>query len=242
MAKNAIFNTVEEAIEDFREGPDRDRRRRRRPRKRGRFHRRRRENHPRNRQFHALQRPRRALRTAFGVALRGVGTEHDGGEQHFAAGDSLHRDGRPAGTGLHHRRIDPRPRRHDPCAGRSRHPSVGSGASGPCQSAACPRRGAAPAGTYRSGRRSGPSGRIAALRRSDRDHERGRLDGPPAAVARSGEEIRPENRLHRRSDRLPSARRVDHRTGRDGRHAHQVGGCSASRRSARRATGWSTSP
>ena len=66
MAKNAIFNTVEEAIEDFREGrivivvDDEDRE------KRGRFHRRRRENHPRNRQFHALQRPRRALRTAFG--------------------------------------------------------------------------------------------------------------------------------------------------------------------------------
>ena len=62
---------------------------------------------------------------------------------------------------------------------------VGSGAPGPCQSAACPREGrAAPSGTYRGGRRPGPSGRIAALRRTDRDHERGRHDGPPAAVAR----------------------------------------------------------
>ncbi len=50
------------------------------------------------------------------------------------------------------------------------------------------RRRSAPSGTYRSRRGPGSTGRAATRRSTDRDHERRRFDGPPAATARSGGE------------------------------------------------------
>ena len=54
-------------------------------------------------------------------------------------------------------------------------------------------------------------------RRTDRDYERGRHDGPHAAIARNRREIRPENHIHRRHHRLPAAQRVHRRKRRDRR-------------------------
>ena len=56
----------------------------------------------------------------------------------------------------------------------------------------------APSGTYRSRRGPGSTGRAATRRSTDRDHERRRFDGPPAATARSSGEIRPEDHFDRR--------------------------------------------
>lgn len=162
MAKNAIFNTVEEAIEDFREGrivivvDDEDRE------NEGDF-------------IVAAEKITPEIVNFMLSNGRGVlcaplsESRCEELELNMMEENNTSLLGTPftvtvdlLGQGCTTGRLDPRPRRHDPCAGRSRHPSVGSGASGPCQSAACPREGgAAPAGTYRSGRRSGPSGRIA---------------------------------------------------------------------------------
>ena len=164
------------------------------------------------------------MRPAVGETLRRTGAQHDGGEQHLAAGHALHRDGRPAGQRLHYGRLDPRPRRDDPRAGRPRNETHRPGPPGTYQSPARARQGrAAPSGTHRGGHRPGPPGRIAARRRADRDYERGRHDGPPAATAGDRKKIRPKNHLDRLADRLPPPRGVDHRKGRDGAPAHGVG-------------------
>ena len=156
--------------------------------------------------------------------MRGAGPQHDGGEQHVAAGDSVHGDGRPAGPRLHHGSVDPRPRGDDPRPGRPRDEAHRSGTPGTHQPAAGPREGgAAPSGPHRGGRRPGPAGRLAARRRAHRDHERGRHDGPPSATRRESPEIRAENHFDRLADRLPAARGVAHREGRDGAAAHGMG-------------------
>ena len=164
------------------------------------------------------------MRPAVGRALRAARAEHDGGEQHLAARHALHGDGGPAGPRLHDGRLDPRPRRYDPRAGRSRDQAFRPGAPGTHQPPARPAEGrAAPPGPHRSGRGPGQASRVAARRRADRDHERGRHDGPPPAVTGDRPKVRPEDHLDRLADRLPAARGVDRRTGRDGSPAYGVG-------------------
>ena len=97
--------------------------------------------------------------------------------------------------------------------GRPEDQTLRPGASGAHQPAPSPsERRSAPSGTYRSRRGPGSTGRTATRRSTDRDHERRRFDGPPAATARSGGEIRPEDHFDRRPDRLPPAQRIDRRT------------------------------
>lgn len=95
-------------------------------------------------------------------ALRTARTQHDGAEQHLAARHAVHRDGRSAGRRLHHGRFDPRPCGDPAGTGRPEYQTLRPGAcrdtstrSGPSE------RRSAPSGTYRSRRGPGSTGRAA---------------------------------------------------------------------------------
>jgi hypothetical protein len=103
----------------------------------------------------------------------------------------------------------PRPRPHHrrgrrPDQGRRRHRLAG-----PRLPAGRPRRRrAGPRRPHRGGRRHQPHGRPDARGRHLRDHEGRRVDGPDARPGRLRPAARPEDRHHRRPDRLPPPHRT----------------------------------